>query len=210
LLRWAAREGRHFLWREPGLSPFAVLVAEMLLSKTRAEVAEPVLRIVLERFPTPERLGLADPSELEAILYPLGLHRKRARTLVACASELVQQHESQIPTTVSELMELPYVGRYAANAVASVAFHQPRPVIDANVSRIYQRVFSLPPPPERLSSAHDLWAFAEQVLPKRRAKAFNWAILDLGGTVCTAKKPMCPACPLQRHCDFYARVPSKN
>ena len=98
-------------------------------------------------------------------------------------------------------MSLPYVGRYAANAIACVAFGQHLPVIDANVSRIYQRMFSLPDPPDRLASAHDLWNLAARIVPHGRAKEFNWAILDLGGLVCTAKAPTCDTCPLKHQCD---------
>lgn len=204
LLRWAEREGRHFVWREPQ-PPFAILLAEMLLSKTRAEVAEPALRSLLEQFSTPQTLAKAPTSVLEKILFPLGLHRKRARNLVACASILVEKHDGKVPESVDELMTLPYVGKYAAHAVASVAFDEPLPVIDANVSRIYQRLFSLPSPPERLSSAHDLWSFAARVLPRKRAKAYNWALLDFGGTICTAKTPACARCPVRRSCDLNAR-----
>jgi A/G-specific adenine glycosylase len=202
LLDWAEREGRHFVWRDADVPPFAILLAEMLLSKTRAEVAEPALRTLLDQFPTPQLLARARVEVLERILYPLGLHRKRARNLVACASVLVEKHGGAVPDRVDELMTLPYVGRYAAHAVASVAFDKPLPVLDANVSRIYQRLFSLPPPPERLSSAHDFWSFADRMLPKKQAKAFNWAILDLGGTVCTAKSPACQRCPVRRSCDL--------
>ena len=126
---------------------------------------------------------------LSALLYPLGLHRKRARNLILCATELLEKHGGLVPSAVDELLELPYVGRYAANAVASVAFHQPVAVLDANVARIYRRLFSLPAPPNRLSTAHALWGVADDVLSKAKPKEFNWALLDLGGTICTARAP---------------------
>lgn len=149
LLRWGEVRGRHFFWREPGLSPFSILVVEILLTKTRAEVVEPVALRLLERFPDPGALARANRRTLEKLLYPLGLHRKRARQLIACAKVLGEQHGNDVPATVDGLLELPSVGRYAANAVAVVAFGQRRPVIDANLARIYGRVFSLAPPPHR-------------------------------------------------------------
>lgn len=205
LLRWGEERGRHFFWREPGLSPFSILVVEILLTKTRAEVVEPVALKLLERFPNAGALARANRRTLERLLYPLGLHRKRARQLIACANVLGREHDSEVPATVEGLLELPSVGRYAANAVALVAFGQRRPVIDANLARIYGRVFSLAPPPPRLSSAHDLWNLATRLLPRKRAKEFNWAALDLGGTVCAARNPSCTRCPLLRVCDYGTR-----
>jgi A/G-specific adenine glycosylase len=202
LLRWGELQGRHFFWREFGLSPFSILIVEILLTKTRAEVVEPVALRLLERFPDPVSLAGANRRSLEKLLYPLGLHRKRARQLIACAKTLGETYGNQVPRDVATLLELPSVGRYAANAVAVVAFGQRRPVIDANLARIYGRVFSLPPPPPRLSSAHDLWELARQLLPKRHVKEFTWAALDLGGTVCSARQPACTRCPLRRVCSY--------
>lgn len=202
LLRWGEVRGRHFFWRDPGLSPFSLLVVEILLTKTRAQVVEPVALRLLERFPDPGALARANRRTLERLLNPLGLHRKRARQLIACARVLGEEHGNEVPATVEGLLELPSVGRYAANAVAVVAFGQRRPVIDANLARIYGRVFSLAPPPPRLSNAHDLWSLATRLLPRKRAKEFTWAALDLGGTVCAARNPDCAHCPLSRICDF--------
>lgn len=204
LLRWGDARGRRFFWRNPGMSPFAILVVEILLTKTRAEIVAPIAPLLLARYPTPSALARANPRTLERILYPLGLHRKRARQLIACAAALAHEHGGEVPTSVEALLKLPAVGRYAANAVASVAFGQRRSVIDANIARIYGRVFSLAPPPPRLSSAHDLWVLATRLLPRKRSKEFTWAVLDLGGTVCAARNPACPSCPLSRLCDYGA------
>jgi A/G-specific adenine glycosylase len=202
LLDWAVYSGRTFYWRRPKVGPFTIFVTEILLAKTRAELVADVGAHLLARFSNPRRLATARVRDVERILYPLGLQRKRARNLVDCARALLDEHEGAVPSTIVGLMQLPSVGRYAAHAIASVAFDQPVAVLDANVARIYQRVFSLPPPPERLAIAHDLWAAAERILPKRDAKRFNWAILDLGGTVCTAKAPLCTRCPLAKGCDY--------
>lgn len=205
ILRWARETGRSFFWRGRGVSPFALLVTEILLSRTRAQAVEPVAIELLARFPRPADLAQADIGALERLLYPLGLHRKRAQHLVACARGLVTNLDGQVPRRPDDLMTLPYVGRYAANAVACFGFGERRAVVDANVSRVYQRVFSVPQPPARLSSAHSLWDFARAVLPRRgsAAKEFNWAILDLGAIVCTPKNPSCAVCPVAFTCDAH-------
>lgn len=209
LLRWRISSGRDFAWRRLDATPFEILVTEILLSKTRAQAVEPVGRLLFERYRDPGELAKAKPRTLEKMLYPLGLHRKRARNLVDCAGSLLNDHRGVVPESVPELMKLPSVGRYAATAIASVAFHQRLAVVDANVARIYQRVFSLPETPPRLSTAHDLWALARRILPRDRVKEFNWALLDLGGTICTAKRPSCERCPLAAICDFRAQQPTK-
>ncbi len=203
LLTWAAREGRSFFWRRPGLDAYSALVTEILLVKTRAELVATVARDVLARYPTAEALAQAEWRTLASLLYPLGLHRKRANGLIACARALVDQHGGRVPGTIEQLLELPYVGRYAATAVACVAYDAPVAVLDANVSRIYQRMFSLPAPPDRLASAHELWSTAQHILPEANAKRFNWAILDLGGMICKAKAPSCSRCPVSSICDSY-------
>lgn len=202
LVTWEATSGRSFMWRSPTITPFGVLVCEILLAKTRAEVAAPVAAILLARYSNAEALARARVRDLERLLYPLGLHKKRARHLRACARALVDRFDGQVPRSIAELMSLPYVGRYAANAIACVAFGAAVPVIDANVARIYGRVFTLPPPPPRLAAAHDLWNLATRLLPPRRAKVFNWALLDLGNAVCMPKSPACDRCPIVSRCDW--------
>jgi A/G-specific adenine glycosylase len=207
LLRWSKNEHRTFFWRESGVSPYALLVTEILLARTRAAAVEPVALNLLRSFPTPIELAEARTSDLERLLLPLGLYRKRAKHLIACARRIVDVFDAGVPPGADELMTLPYVGRYAANAVACFAFDTPRAVIDANVSRVYQRIFSIPKPVNRLSSAHALWDFGQKLLPRSGidAKRFNWAILDLGGTICTPRAPGCSVCPVARLCDAHLR-----
>lgn len=206
LLRWGASNGRSFFWRSADATPFSILVAEILLAKTRSELVHEVAPKILERFPTPAALSTARPRVLERLLYPLGLQRKRARQLIACSRSLTERHGGQVPRSREILLTLPAVGRYAANAIACVAFDEPYAVIDANVSRVYQRLFVLAPPPPRLSAAHEMWHVAEKILPKRNARRFNWALLDLGGTVCRPKRPKCDVCPASSFCAAATRA----
>src|SRR5262249_51129739 len=93
------------------------------------------------------------------------------------------------------------VGRYAAHSVICVSFDEPVAILDANIARIYQRVFGLPKPRERITDATWLWDFAARVLPKTRARDFNWALLDLGRIVCKPRAPSCATCPLRKTCN---------
>ncbi len=201
LLSWFDVSGRSFFWRRERVSPYQVLFTEMLLSRTRAENVEPVAQVLFACYPDVRTLALASLHDVEKILFPLGLFRKRARFVSACANAIVSEHGGQVPREFEGLETLPYVGRYAANAVMNVAFDIPRPIVDANVARVYRRVFSLPEPPARLESAHALWRVAERVVPKRQSRRFNWALLDLGASVC-GRTPKCGSCPLARLCDY--------
>lgn len=200
LLRWFAKARRNFYWREAQVSPFAVLLSEILLARTRAEAVEPVVRQLVGRFPEPADIAQAGISDIETILHPLGLHRTRARLIVKCAAHLVEHHRGEVPTDIESLMSLPYVGRYAASSVACVAFDKRVAVLDANVARVYQRLFALPALRVRITDAKHLWVLAERMISPNSARDFNWAILDLGGLVCKARNPTCEICPLRRQC----------
>jgi A/G-specific adenine glycosylase len=201
LLAWFRSDRRDFFWRESATSPFGVLISEILLCRSRAESVELVVRRLLARFPSPAALTRASPRSVERILYPLGLHRTRARLIVRCARHLVEQHGGQVPKDLRALMSLPYVGRYAASSVACVSFGRRLPVLDANVARVYQRLFSLPPLAVRVTDAKHLWALAGAMLPRKGVREYNWAILDLGGTICKPRNPGCGRCPLAAACD---------
>lgn len=209
ILRWYSTKPRHFFWREPGVSLYHLLVVEILLSRTIASAVDETAQMFLRNYPTPAHLARADARAVEKLLFPLGLQKKRARLLIRCAKSLTLEHGGMVPATSEELLALPYVGRYAANALLCFGLEQRRPVIDANVSRIYQRVFSFPSPPKKLSIAHDLWAFAERLLPRQRVREFNWGLLDLGGTICLPKSPLCNQCPVASLCDWRKRHGSK-
>lgn len=204
LLRWAANDGRSFFWRRKGMPVFQLLVTEVLLTRTRAEAVVPVAKRLFARYPDAISLSRADTSDVESILYSLGLFRKRARALIACARALVEHHGCRVPRKLDALLSLPYVGRYAACAVMCFAFGARRAVVDANVARVYGRVFGLPAPPVDLATAEDLWCFGQSLVPSRRYREFNWAVLDLGGTTCTARSPACARCPLVDVCRAHA------
>ena len=205
LVHWFGGARRHFYWRERETSPFGVLLSEILLCRSRAESVDAVARRLLERFPDAASLARARVGDVERILYPLGLHRTRARLVVRCAREILERHAGDVPADVKSLMSLSYVGRYAAHSVACVAFGQHLPILDANVARVYQRLFDLPPLRVRVTEAKALWSLAKRVLPRAGAREFNWALLDLGGTTCKPRNPGCAVCPVSSMCGEFQR-----
>lgn len=192
LLEWWRSCERDFPWRREDALPFEVLVAEVLLVRKRAEEVAPVYRAVLDRYPDLEALGQADRDELADLLRSLGFQNRRADALVRIAR---QCREDGIPQGEADLLELPFVGRYAASATRCFAFDEPVAIVDSNVARVYGRLLGVEEDPQ----SDELWDLADDLLP-RQAREFNLALLDLGATVCKFDAPRCERCPLNDVC----------
>lgn len=200
VIAWGREHARSFFWRRKRLQPFQVLVLEVLLAKTRAEVAEPVVVELLRRYPTAERLAAARIRDLERMLRPLGLFRKRARGLKRLASQLVDRHGGEVPSTERDLRRLSYVGRYAASATLCFAFQKRRAIVDANVVRLLSRYYGLTLPPAKIEADERYWTLAAALLPRTGVERFNWYLLDLGAMVCKPIAPLCNSCCFARTC----------
>lgn len=198
LLRWADGNLRSFPWRETS-DPYKVLVAEVLLQKTAAEKVEPIYRELIETYPTPDELAEADQERLTDIIYSLGFQNQRSKALISIGEQI---QDSGVPDDAEELLELPYVGRYAANATLCFAFGEPRPIVDANVVRVYNRMF------DKKYDYRDeaVWSFADAVLPVDEAQRFNLAILDFAAMICAPKVPNCENCFFNHSCHYYESV----
>lgn len=211
LTEWGKSNCREFPWREEARSPYEVFIAEMLLRRTTAEAVEPVYREFLERYPDLSALSSADKDELAELLQPLGLHNKRAKALRDITSQLVF---SGIPETEEKLLDLPHVGPYVANATLCFGYGKRRPIVDANVARIYSRVFGFDVMDEQLHEDNYLWDFAESLLPAEDYQSYNLALLDFGAKLCTAQSPNCTSCFANDYCVYFsereAEPTSKN
>ena len=133
-------------------------------------------------------------------LKPVGLHRQRARAIKLAAKCLVSSFDGQIPNRYSKLIEIPGIGDYSAKAIQSFAFGQPVAIVDSNVERIIRRVFF-----NRLSQSADkgrVATIAADLLPHSGHQEFNYALLDIGRTICRYKDPSCLDCPIWAYCDF--------
>lgn len=195
LLEWWKSCERDFPWRREDASPFEVLVAEVLLVRKRAEEVAAVYRAVLDRYPDLEALSDADHDELADLLRPLGFQNRRADALVRIARKC---RGGGIPRGEADLLELPFVGRYAASATRCFAFDEPVAIVDSNVARVYSRLHGV----EEAPQSDELWDLADDLLP-RQAREFNLALLDLGATICKAGAPQCRRCPLRDVCEAH-------
>ncbi|MEA2581715.1 MAG: A/G-specific adenine glycosylase [Actinomycetota bacterium] len=195
LKAWGRANYRSFPWRETD-DPFRVLIAEVLLQRSRGKTVARVHEALFARWPDAAALSKARVPSIASVIKPLGLIR-RAATLKTLAIEVVRLGE--VPADLETLMALPGVGRYAASATLAVAFGRPVPTVDGVTARVYRRFFGLD---DEVPASNDkeLWLTVERLTPTRDVREWNWAVLDLAATVCLPKAPRCTSCPLARHC----------
>jgi A/G-specific adenine glycosylase len=204
LLAWYDRERRHLPWRaEPGEAPdpYKVWLSEVMLQQTTVKAVLPRYGLFLRTWPNVSALSNADLGEVLAAWAGLGYYA-RARNLHACARIVVDRHGGRFPATGTELRTLPGIGDYTAAAIAAIAFGEPATPVDGNIERVVARLFAVTTP---LPDAKPkIKALAKSLTPKTRAGDFAQAMMDLGATLCTPRRPACVLCPVRTECRGYA------
>ncbi len=173
-----------------------------MLQRTRAEQVVPVYNLFVRRFPKPQDLASAGVRRIAGLIRPLGL-RWRAKFLAALGRELAKRGGA-VPDTPEELLQLPGVGAYAAAAYLSLHARRHAAIVDANVVRLYGRLFGLPTDAETRRD-RSFVALAELMTPKRGFRQFNYALLDFSRAVCRPR-PLCQQCPLRSRCAYGQRL----
>jgi A/G-specific adenine glycosylase len=199
LLKWWKDNKRDLSWRRTNC-PYSVLVAELLLKKTTAVQVARVYDKILGAYPSPEALCSADRHELGELLKPLGMSHRRTDILVKLGCALVREYNGEVPLDRKELLKLPGVGPYTANAVLVLIQSEELPLLDTNFIRIIQRVFRIESSKSRARSDEKLWRFAGTLIPQGKGRKFNLAVLDFAALVCTARNPKCESCPVKTLC----------
>jgi A/G-specific adenine glycosylase len=201
LSRWFRKNHRSYPWRNTQ-NPYEILISEFLLQKTNADLALQTYKQVLKIYPTPKSLARASLSKLERIILPIGLSY-RAERLIRVAKHLVKEFSGQIPQTRKELLKLYGVGLYISNAILCFAYDKRVAIIDTNIIRIFSRVFGVKSNFKRPRTDTNIERQIEFFLPMKSPREFNYALLDFGAAICTAKRPKCNFCPVNDLCKFY-------
>lgn len=199
LLDWWAQNARKYPWRETR-DPYAILIAEVLLHRTRADQVQPLYRELMARYPDVESLTKAPEIALLQILASAGL-RWRVHALSRCAKEIQQRFNGEIPSERRDLMSLPGIGHYITAAIRCFAFGYDDAIIDTNTVRVLSRMFAIPVT-DRLRRDQAFHQLADALLIRGNARDYNLALLDLAALVCTPRNPRCPECPLQQCCAY--------
>ncbi len=192
LASWYQANRRALPWRKTR-DPYRIWVSEIMLQQTRVAAVLEYYRLFLQRFPTVHHLVAASEAEVLAVWSGLGYYR-RARMLHKAARVVVAEHDGRLPRTSSLLRKLPGIGRYTGNAIASIAFGEPVAAVDGNVERVLSRMG------QSMLAGDALWNAAQGLLDPTAPGDFNQAMMELGATVCTPKKPSCRACPVMKYC----------
>jgi A/G-specific adenine glycosylase len=205
LLAWYDRHRRVLPWRAPPgrrADPYHVWLSEIMLQQTTVKTVAPYFAKFLSRWPDLAALAAAPLEDVLKAWAGLGYYA-RARNLHACARALADNHGGKIPAGEAELRQLPGIGAYTAAAIAAIAYDVAAMPVDGNVERVIARLYAVATP---LPAAKpEIAKLACGLAPPQRAGDFAQAMMDLGATICTPKKPACALCPWNDSCAAHRR-----
>ncbi len=209
LLNWYDRHHRSLPWRvspqdrlrgeQP--DPYRIWLSEIMLQQTTVQAVKPYFADFLKRWPTIFSLAAAREEDVLKAWAGLGYY-SRARNLKKCADTIVRDHGGRFPHTTEALKKLPGIGDYTAAAIAAIAFDSHAAVVDGNIERVISRLHAIDTP---LPSAKaEIKAIVHHMTPGERPGDFAQALMDLGATLCTPKRPACALCPFNSDCEALA------
>ncbi len=201
LLAWYDAHARVLPWRSlPGAvaDPYHVWLSEIMLQQTTVAAVRAYFQKFIKLWPRIEDLAAADTEDVMRAWAGLGYYA-RARNLHACAKIVAHELGGEFPDTEEGLRALPGIGPYTAGAIAAIAFDKPHAAVDGNVERVITRMHAIETPLPAAKKA--IAGTAQALVPARRAGDFAQAIMDLGATICTPRKPNCLICPWTEHCE---------
>ncbi|MCR9141332.1 MAG: hypothetical protein NXI24_03710 [bacterium] len=207
LLRWFATHQRDYPWRKTE-NWFHLLMAEMMLRRTRADQVVPVYREFCKRYATPGAAASARPQTFARILQPLGL-AWRGRQLRDTVHFLKDAYENRVPAPADDLEEIPGVGPYSSAMLRNRLFNEPIAAVDSNVARFVCRLLDRPYHAESRRD-REVIELANRFVNSPRSRELNLAILDLSALVCKPRTPRCSECLLAGLCETGRRSASQS
>lgn len=205
LLAWYDRQARAMPWRTPPQArragslpdPYHVWLSEVMLQQTQVATVRAYFLDFIERWPSVEALALAPAEAVMQAWAGLGYY-SRARNLKRCSEAVWFEHGGRFPRTSAQLQELPGIGAYTGAAIAAIAFDEQVAVVDGNVERVITRLHEIDIPVARAKPR--IRELVAAMTPQARPGDFAQAMMDLGATICTPRKPACALCPLRPAC----------
>jgi A/G-specific adenine glycosylase len=198
LIKWYAQHARDLPWRR-SRDPYRVWVSEIMLQQTQVATVCDYFKRFIRALPTVHSLAAADEQQVLRLWEGLGYYR-RARQLHGAAKMIVGEFGGEFPQDIADLIKLPGVGRYTAGAIASIAFDERAPILEANTIRLLSRLIGYRGDPLRSAGQRLLWHTASEILPRIDVARFNQALMELGSLVCKPSDPKCDGCPLAGLC----------
>ena len=197
-IKWFDENGRAFPWRKTNLTSYQLVIAEILLQRTKAETVSKFYPLFLKEYPSWLSLNKTRITTLEKVLIPIGLYKQRAALIKKLAKRMVLL-KGKLPQEKSEIEKLPFAGQYITNAILQFVFNKPAPLLDVNMARVLERFFG----PRKLSDIRVdpyLQELAWKIVEHKYSKKINWGLLDFARIICTISHPKCGTCPLSNRC----------
>lgn len=200
LLEWFYENKREMPWRKTK-DPYCIWVSEVMLQQTQVATVIPYYIRFIERFPTPSALAQATLEEVHNYWQGLGYYR-RGENLWKGAKVIVERWDGKFPTDPKLVNEIPGIGPYTLGAICSIAYGMPLPAVDGNVMRVMARWYRIS---DDIAVAKNRKIFEEKVMAHmpEDAGGFNQALMELGATICSPKKPECERCPVNKGCEAH-------
>jgi A/G-specific adenine glycosylase len=202
-VKWFKIQGRSFPWRKRNVSPYKILLTEMLLRQTRASNVSSIWTSFTDRYSTPKALLTASRKDLIKHLRVLGFFNQRSDALRSAASWLVVHHKGRVPTSLQELLKIPHIGEYSSRAIRCFAYGEREEIVDSNVLRFLSRYYGIAVTPDNRRNPL-AWQIARETLPRGSEfiREHNYGLLDFTADICRSGKPLCEICPLARSCKW--------
>jgi len=203
LIEWFSLKGREFPWRKKNITAFEIVISEILLQRTRAENVEKIYEKFIKNYRSWNYIANCNINSLKNDLSAIGLQKQKADRLKILSHEMVNRN-GVFPSNYNELIELPLIGEYIANAILLLAFNKPVPLIDINMVRFIERVYKKR---DKVDYRYDpfIIKMGTQLVDCSNPKEMNWAILDLGALICKARNPLCENCPINNLCNYHLK-----
>jgi A/G-specific adenine glycosylase len=201
ILEWYSNQNVNYPWRGDSVSTYVKILAEIFLQQTNRETVSKILPKFINEFPDWKSIDNASIETLQDTIKPLGLWRRRSKTLKNLAEEMVQKG-GEFPESREKIEDLPGVGQYIANAIELFVHGRSRPLLDVNMARVLERYFQ----ERELADLRDdpfLQEISQRVVEYGNPEKINFAILELAGRVCTKQNPEFEKCPLRNDCKYY-------
>jgi A/G-specific adenine glycosylase len=199
VLRWRQQFGRQGLPWQDTRDPYRVWLSEIMLQQTQVATVLDYYARFLQRFPTLGALAGAPLDDVLALWSGLGYY-SRARNLHRCAQVVQHEHGGSFPRDSQALAQLPGIGRSTAAAIAAFCFGERVAILDGNVKRVLGRALGFDADLSRSANEQELWRQAQALVPAQGVEHYTQGLMDLGATLCTARKPACERCPLATLC----------
>ena len=198
-LTWHARQGRHDLPWQHDRTPYRVWVSEIMLQQTQVATVIPYYERFMQRFPTVLALADAPIDDVLHLWAGLGYYA-RGRNLHRAAKRIRDEFHGEFPASFEDVASLPGIGRSTAGAILALSRGKRFPILDGNVKRVLSRYFGVQGDLTERTNLERLWQLAEACTPHHHVDTYTQAIMDLGATICTRRKPLCTYCPLAEGC----------